>query len=126
MEKIQFDTFIRENALSLDSSKDLVVNGNDYVLTATGGPNTIKGERNLRFDGKSLGINTDTTLRTSALEVYSDTSLDNLLLIKSNSTNAGIKVSTNGLFQFLEFNSLPSAVEGAIAYSGSFFWLGCP
>ena len=37
---------------------------------------------------------------------------------------ATLTVSCGSLFELLEFSSLPSAEEGAFAYSNNDFWLG--
>ena len=45
------------------------------------------------------------------------------MLIKNNG-GAGIKVTNTGIFQLLEFNTLPTAVEGGIVYSSNEFYVG--
>jgi hypothetical protein len=46
------------------------------------------------------------------------------MLIKNSSTNKGIKVDGDGIFQLIEFDSLPTAKEGGIIYSSNNFYVG--
>tara|TARA_R110000796_G_scaffold197319_1_gene313683 strand:- start:413 stop:799 length:387 start_codon:yes stop_codon:yes gene_type:complete len=105
------------------NSIEITNNVNNYVLTATGNNDKIQGESEFIFDGVNLGIG-GAPGGTSRLEIYSTGSVDNLLLIKSMDTNAGIKIDNKGLFQLLEFTNLPTPVEGGLAYSGSGFYVG--
>ena len=98
-------------------------NVNNYVLTATGEENTIKGEPELIFDSVNLRIGGEPS-GIARLEITHTSSVDNLILIKNTDTNTGIQVSKDGTFQLLEFSTLPTAVEGGIAYSSSGFWVG--
>ena len=105
------------------SSISIGNNVNNYVLTATGEEDTIKGEPELIFDSVNLRIGGEPS-GTARLEITHTSSVDNLLLIKNTDTNTGIQVSQEGTFQLLEFSALPTAVEGGIAYSSSGFWIG--
>lgn len=98
-------------------------NVNNYVLTATGEEDTIKGEPELVFDATSLRIG-GVPSGTARLEITHTGSIDNLLLIKNTDTNTGIQINQAGTFQLLEFATLPTAVEGGIAYSSSGFFVG--
>lgn len=98
-------------------------NVNNYVLTATGEEDTIKGELELVFDSINLRIGGEPS-GEARLEITHTGSVDNLLLIKNTDNNTGIKVNNEGTFQLLEFPALPTAIAGAIAYSSSGFWIG--
>ena len=105
------------------SSISIGNNVNNYVLTATGEEDTIKGEPELVFDSLNLRIGGEPS-GTARLEITHTSSVDNLLLIKNTDTNTGIKINNAGTFQLLEFSTLPTAVEGGIAYSSSGFFVG--
>ena len=90
-------------------------NVNKYLLSATGNPNVINGESNLQFDGQTLTVAGNVTI--------TDTSGDDLILIK-NGSDQGIKVTSEGVLQLINFSSLPSAVAGGIAYSSNEFYVG--
>jgi len=107
------------NSSGTTGSLDITNNVNDYVLTATG-TDTINGESNLQFDGTNLGIGGPSA---GARFEINDTSGADLMLIKNNG-GAGIKVTNTGIFQLLEFNTLPTAVEGGIVYSSNEFYVG--
>ena len=96
-------------------------NVNNYLLSATGSPNVINGESNLQFDGTSLSIGGAPS--GPRLEITDNGSGQDLLLIK-NIDNHGIKVTNEGIFQLINFNSLPSAVKGGVIYSSNEFYLG--
>lgn len=106
---------------STGTSIEIIDNVDNYVLTATGQDDTIKGESSLQFDGVNLGIGGASA--GSRLEI-NDTTGNDLLLIRNSNTNQGIKVNNSGTFQLLEFSTLPTAVEGGIAYSSSGFFVG--
>ncbi len=82
----------------------------------------IKGNEGLQFDGVNFGIGGPSN---GARFEINDTTGNDLLIIKNNN-NQGIKINDNGVFQLLEFSSLPTAVEGGIAYSSDDFWVGTP
>lgn len=107
--------------ISEEQSINILDNVNNYVLTATGQPNEIQAESQLIFDGANLGVGTTTP--TARIEV-SDTTDSDLMLIKNANTDQGIKVNNDGVLQLLEFSTLPTAVEGGIAYSSNSFWVG--
>ena len=90
-------------------------NINNYLLSATGNPNIINGEANLQFDGETLAVVGNVTIN--------DDSGNDLILIK-NSSDKGLKVTSDGTLQLFEFTSLPSAIEGGIAYSSNEFYVG--
>ena len=54
--------------------------------------------------------------------MYQQVPLD-LKIIKNN-VDTGIKVTNDGIFQLLEFNVLPTAIEGGIVYSSNDFYVG--
>jgi len=112
-----FKRALSEDFIGIDN------NVNNYVLTATGEENTIKGEPELVFDSLNLRIGGEPS-GEARLEITHTASVDNLLLIKNTDTNTGVKVNNEGTFQLLEFPTLPTAIAGAIAYSSSFFWVG--
>jgi len=99
----------------------ITINNNidNYVLTATGNQE-IDGNSGLQFDGINLGIGGPST--GARFEINDNTSRD-LLLIK-NSSNQGIKINNEGVLQLLNFNSLPTAVEGGMVFSSNEFFLG--
>tara|TARA_R110002049_G_scaffold159890_1_gene324923 strand:+ start:560 stop:961 length:402 start_codon:yes stop_codon:yes gene_type:complete len=98
-------------------------NVNNYVLSATGNDDHIKGNPLLVFDSTNLRIG-GVPSGVARLEVSHDNSVDDILLIKNTTDNTGIKVTKGGLFELLEFSALPTAAEGAFAYSNNNFWLG--
>lgn len=106
---------------STGTSIEIIDNVDNYVLTTTGQDDNIKGESSLQFDGVNLGIGGASA--GSRLEI-NDTTGNDLLLIRNSNTNQGIKVNNSGTFQLLEFSTLPTAVEGGIAYSSSGFFVG--
>lgn len=90
-------------------------NINNYLLSATGNPNIINGEANLQFDGQTLAVIGNVTIN--------DDSGNDLILIK-NSSDKGLKVTSDGTLQLFEFTSLPSAIEGGIVYASNEFYVG--
>jgi hypothetical protein len=105
------------------SSIDIINNVDNYVLTATGVSGSIEGNAELVFDSTNLRIGGNPS-GEARLEVTHLGSVDDIMLIKNTDNNTGIKVTKEGLFELLEFSSLPSAEEGAFAYSNNDFWLG--
>ena len=105
------------------SSIDILNNVDNYVLTATGISGSIEGNAELVFDSTNLRIGGNPS-GVARLEVTHLGSVDDIMLIKNTDNNTGIKVTKEGLFELLEFSSLPSAEEGAFAYSNNDFWLG--
>jgi hypothetical protein len=103
------------------SSITILDNVDNYVLSATGDPTTIQGNSKLIFDGTRLGIG---EASSGARLQVSDNSGEDLMLIKNSSTNKGIKVDGDGIFQLIEFDSLPTAKEGGIIYSSNNFYVG--
>ena len=103
------------------SSVDILNNINNYVLTATGNSNQVKGNSSFIFDGTNLGIGGASA--GARFEVNDAATGRDLMLIK-NSTNNGIKVQSDGVLQILEFSALPTAVDGGLAYSSSNFYVG--
>tara|TARA_R110000796_G_scaffold10137_4_gene33968 strand:+ start:3252 stop:3626 length:375 start_codon:yes stop_codon:yes gene_type:complete len=103
------------------TSRDLGISNNvdNYVLTSTGTA-TVNGESNLQFDGLNLGIG---GASTGARFEINDASSSDLMLIR-NSTGEGIKVTNSGVFQLIEFTSLPTVVEGGIVYHSNDFYVG--
>jgi len=102
---------------------DILNNVDNYVLTATGVSGSIEGNAELVFDSTNLRIGGNPS-GEARLEVTHLGSVDDIMLIKNTDNNTGIKVTKEGLFELLEFSSLPSAEEGAFAYSNNDFWLG--
>ena len=96
-------------------------NVNNYLLSATGNPNVINGEVNLQFDGTSLGIGGAST--GPRLEIIDNNTGEDLLLIK-NANSKGVRVTSGGILQLIEFSTLPTPVDGGIAYSSSNFYVG--
>ena len=96
-------------------------NVNNYILSATGNPNIINGEANLQFDGTSLGIGGASS--GPRLEIIDNNSGEDLLLIR-NADSEGIKVTSDGILQLIEFSTLPTAVEGGIVYNSDEFYVG--
>tara|TARA_R110001592_G_scaffold202238_1_gene451511 strand:- start:196 stop:594 length:399 start_codon:yes stop_codon:yes gene_type:complete len=108
---------------SAGGSIDILNNVDNYVLTATGASGSIEGNAELVFDSTNLRIGGVPT-GVARLEVSHDDNVDDILLIKNTTDNTGIKVTKEGLFELLEFSALPTAAEGAFAYSDNNFWLG--
>ena len=108
---------------SAGGSIDILNNVDNYVLTATGASGSIEGNAELVFDSTNLRIGGNPS-GEARLEVTHLGSVDDIMLIKNTDNNTGIKVTKEGLFELLEFSSLPSAEEGAFAYSNNDFWLG--
>jgi hypothetical protein len=124
MSDIRFIDSLKVGAYAVEGgSIEIVNNVDNYVITATGYPGIIQGESQLQFDSLNLAIG-GTPSGTARLEVYHTGSVDNLLLIHNTTTNTGIKVDNQGIFQLLEFSTLPNAVAGGIAYSGDEFYVG--
>lgn len=126
MSDIRFIDSLNVGAYTIDGGSggvNILDNVNNYLLTATSYEGIIQGEANLQFDGLNLAIGGSPS-GTSRLEVYHTGSVDNLMLIRNASTNTGIKVDSAGIFQLLEFSSLPTAVEGGIVYSSNEFYVG--
>lgn len=126
MSDIRFIDSLNVGAYTIDGGSggvNILDNINNYLLTATGYEGIIQGEPNLQFDGLNLTIGGSPS-GTTRLEVYHTGSIDNLMLIRNASTNTGIKVDSAGIFQLLEFASLPTPVEGGIVYSSNEFYVG--
>ena len=103
------------------SSVDILNNVDNYVLTATGNSNQVEGNAQLVFDGDNLGIGGTST--GPRLEINDNNTGRDLLLIK-NTNNQGIKVQSDGILQIIEFGTLPTAIDGGLAYSSSNFYIG--
>tara|TARA_Y100001938_G_scaffold143846_1_gene217329 strand:- start:1498 stop:1893 length:396 start_codon:yes stop_codon:yes gene_type:complete len=103
------------------SGINILNNVNNYVLSATGASDTIRGNPQLIFDGTNLGIGGASA--GSRLSVQSDGSND-LLLIKNTSTNQGLSINNDGIVALTEFSTLPAAIEGGIIYSSDEFYVG--
>ena len=101
---------------------DILNNTNNFLLTATGNNNQVKGNSLLVFDGNNLGIGGTST--GPRLEINDNNTGRDLLLI-NNINDQGIKVTTEGVLELIEFSSLPSTpVEGGIVYSSNDFYVG--
>ena len=101
---------------------DILNNTDNFVLTATGNNNQVKGNSLLVFDGNNLGIGGTST--GPRLEINDNNTGRDLLLI-NNINDQGIKVTTEGVLELIEFSSLPSTpVEGGIVYSSNDFYVG--
>ena len=123
MSDIRFIDSLNVGAYAVETENiNIQDNVNNYVLTATGF-DVIQGESQLQFDSLNLAIG-GAPSGTARLEVYHTGSGNDLMLIKNTSTNTGIKVDGDGIFQLLEFASLPTAVEGGIVYSSNEFYVG--
>jgi hypothetical protein len=125
MAKIRFADSLKVGAYAVDAGTkiDILNNINNYIITATGDPNVIQGESELRFDSVNLAIG-GAPSGEARLEIYHTGSVNNLILIRNTDTNAGIKVDNQGLFQLLEFSTLPTTVAGGIVYSNNEFFAG--
>jgi hypothetical protein len=124
MSDIRFIDALNVGAYAVETENlNIQDNVNNYVLTATGFANIIQGEAELQFDSLNLAIG-GAPSGTARLEIYHTGSVDNLILIRNTSTNTGIKVDNQGIFQLLEFSSLPTAVEGGIVYASNEFYVG--
>ena len=108
-------------AIDSGTNSNIVIdnNVNNYVLTSTGTDN-ISGQSNLQFDGFNLGIGGPSA---GARFEINDTTGNDLLLIR-NSSNRGIKVNNEGVFQLLTFNALPTAIDGGIVFYSGNLYLG--
>ncbi len=123
---VRFVDSLKVGAYATDTTSsigDTIIenNVNNYILTATGIPNTINGESQLRFSEGNLTIGGG-SVNDTRFEIIGNDNRD-LLLIK-NSTNSGIKVNNKGVLQLLEFSTKPTAVEGGIIYNSNNFWVG--
>ena len=123
--KVRFIDNVKVGAyktITSGESTNLIISNNsdNRILTATGLDNEINGESQLIFNGESLGLGTESP--EAAFEI-NEANGNDLLLIK-NTFNQGIKVNSDGVLQLLEFISLPNAIKGGIAYSGSSFYFG--
>jgi hypothetical protein len=122
---VRFVDSLKVGAYAVDSTggTGIIVdnNVNNYLLTATGENNRINGESQLQFDGVNLGIGGPSA--GARFEINDNTGND-LLLIK-NASDQGIKVNSEGVFQLIEFSSLPpTAPEGGLAISSNNFYVG--
>lgn len=124
MANVRFIDSLKVGAYSVEgngTTLNIDDNVNNYILTATGEDDRITGEPNLQFDGLNLGIGGASA--GARFEINNNNNSD-LLLIQNTDTNTGIKINNAGTFQLLEFSTLPTAVEGGIAYSSSGFFVG--
>ena len=97
------------------SNIDIQNNTNNFLLTATG-TNTINGEQNLTFDGSTLTLKGDF--------VIDDQGAGSDLILIQNPSGQGIQVNNAGTLVLNEFATLPTPVDGGIAYSSSNFYVG--
>jgi hypothetical protein len=123
MSEIRFIDSLKVGAYAVEGGIEILDNVNNYVITATGFSGIVQGESQLQFDSLNLAIG-GAPSGTARLEVYHTGSVDNLMLIRNADTNTGIKVDNTGRFQLLEFSSLPTPIEGGIAYSSNEFYVG--
>lgn len=117
---VRFVDSLKVGAYQIESSGEgsgITINNNvnNYLLSATGNPNVINGESNLQFDGQTLTVAGNVTI--------TNTNGNDLILIK-NGSDQGIKVTSEGVLQLINFSSLPTAVAGGIAYSSNEFYIG--
>ena len=119
IDNLKVGSYQVQNTSDSNFSGSINNNVNNYVLTATG-TNIINGESNLQFDGTNLSIGVPTG--AARFEINDNSSAD-LMIIKNN-VDTGIKVTNDGIFQLLEFNVLPTAIEGGIVYSSNDFYVG--
>ena len=96
----------------------ITINNNvdNYLISATGNPSIINGESNLQFDGTTLTIKGD-------LVIDDQGSGANLILIQ-NPSGQGITVTSEGIFQLIEFSSLPTPIEGGIVLNSNNLYVG--
>jgi hypothetical protein len=123
MSDIRFIDALNVGAYTVEGNINIQNNNDNYILTATGYPGVIQGESELQFDGLNLAIGGSPS-GEARLEIYNTGSIDNLLLIRNTTTNTGIKVDNKGIFQLLEFSSLPEAISGGIIYASNEFYVG--
>lgn len=122
MSDIRYIDSLNVGAYEVESAVTIIDNFENYVITATGLDATFKGNSQLYFDSTNLGIGTQSPV--ARLEIHHDASVDDILLIKNTDNNTGIKVDKEGIFQLLEFSTLPTAVAGGIVYSSNEFYVG--
>ena len=91
-------------------------NVNNYLLSATGNPNVINGESNLQFDGQTLTVKGNI--------VIEDQDLGADLILIQNPSGQGLRVTNGGIFQLIEFSSLPTAIEGGIVINSKNLYVG--
>lgn len=96
-------------------------NIDNYVITATGLTNKVRGESNLWFDGDNLGLNTQSPI--ARFEIKGVHNSVDLLLIR-NYLNQGVKINAEGVTELIEYTTTPESKIGGIIYSGSNFWVG--
>ena len=123
---VRFVDSLKVGAYQVEGSSggsSITINNNvdNYILSATGNASIINGESNLQFDGTSLGIGGASS--GPRLEIIDNNSGQDLMLIK-NANGNGIKVTNTGVFQLLEFSTLPTAVKGGLAYVSDNFYVG--
>jgi hypothetical protein len=120
MSNIRFVDSLKVGAYAVDGSVSGIIDNVDhYVLTATG-TNEIQGNAQLQFDGANLGIGGPSL--GARFEINGTTEFD--LMLIQNTNSKGIKVDNKGILSLLEFDTLPTAVVGGIAYHSSDFYLG--
>lgn len=122
MSDIRYIDSLNVGAYEVESAVTIIDNFDHYVITATGIDKTFRGNPQLYFDSTNLGIGTQSPV--ARLEIHHDVNVDDILLIKNTDNNTGIKVDKEGIFQLLEFSSLPNAVAGGIVYSSNEFYVG--
>ena len=124
---VRFVDSLKVGAYQTDGSGggggSLTINNNvdNYILSATGNASIINGESNLQFNGISLGIGGASS--GPRLEIIDNNSGQDLMLIRK-ATGNGVKVTSGGVLQLIEFSSLPTAVEGGLAYVSDNFYVG--
>ena len=124
MSDIRFIDSLKVGAYTIEETYTNISNNvNNYVITATGEVDTFQGNPELQFDSVNLAIG-GAPSGLARLEIYHTGSVTNLLLIKNTDTNTGVQINNEGIFQLLEFSSLPNAVVGGIVYSSNEFYVG--
>jgi len=124
MSDIRFIDSLKVGAYTIEETYTNISNNvNNYVITATGEVDTFRGNPELQFDSVNLAIG-GAPSGLARLEIYHTGSVTNLLLIKNTDTNTGVQINNEGIFQLLEFSSLPNAVVGGIVYSSNEFYVG--
>lgn len=96
----------------------ITINNNvdNYLLSATGNPNIINGESNLQFDGSTLTVKGNVVIDGQGPGT-------DLILIQ-NPSGQGITVTSEGIFQIIEFSSLPTPIEGGIVFNSNNLYVG--
>ncbi len=101
-------------------------NGSTSTTVAVSGAASLSNNTVIKWNGAAFA-NTSITDNASLVNINSNTSITGSFLVKSGyatQTQPAMQVNTDGVLVLGEYSTSPTAIAGAIIYSGSDYYLG--